>query len=500
MSNFKANNSSRSDQVRARRSRYRFSKRLAGNAPALIIATLLLLTIGGTSLVAARVIGFLDAFTGGASWGVVTNGLGLTEPPAGSIPYRLKHKDPDPINILVLGYGGAENDAPYLTDTLMVVRLDPASGRVAMISIPRDLYVGINAWPDSAHQVDYEKVNAAFAIGTDESGYTDNSKKLPQYQGRDGGGHLAEDTIGKVTGLHFDRYLAVDFKAFRTVVDALGGVDVCLSSNLDDYNYPNYGHGYVPGGIHFKAGCAHYNGEQALEIARSRDAVEANQQSDFARAQRQQAIIAAIKKQTLSVNGITKLPALMNAMNGNFETDMTLDDITAIYGWGKGIGESQTLHYGLTNANLLSVGGCGPGYAGYILCPDDPSYGMVHAYVAASFPPPGVTIGKAPVQVAWGGYPWELPGNVTDMLSPYGFKLADPLHLRSAPAQTTIYDFSGGLYPQTSAFLAQLFDAQVVTVTAQTPAPAGFDSNQGFVIDIGHDFGRRWYNCAAASC
>ena len=46
-------------RVRARRSRYRFSKRLAGAAPALIIATVLLLTIGGTSLVAGRVIGFL---------------------------------------------------------------------------------------------------------------------------------------------------------------------------------------------------------------------------------------------------------------------------------------------------------------------------------------------------------------------------------------------------------------------------------------------------------
>ena len=73
--------------------------------------------------------------------------VGVAEPPAGSISYRLKHKDPNPINILALGYGGAENDAPYLTDTIMVVRIDPLTHRVAMISIPRDTYVSIDAWP-----------------------------------------------------------------------------------------------------------------------------------------------------------------------------------------------------------------------------------------------------------------------------------------------------------------------------------------------------------------
>ena len=76
-------------------------------------------------------------------------------------------------------------------------------------------------------------------------------------------------------------------------------------------------------------------------------------------------------------------------------------------------------------------------------------------------------------------------------------KLPTPLPLKQT---TVIYDFSGGLYPETQAFLAQFFNAQVVTVTASTPAPAAFANNQGFVIDIGHDFGRRWYNCGASAC
>ena len=208
----------------------------------------------------------------------------------------------------------------------------------------------------------------------------------------------------------------------------------------------------------------------------------------------------AIKKQVLTVNGFTKLPRLMNALSDHFKTDLTIDDLTAIYSWSKTVDESKVLHYGLTNGNLLSVGGCGPAYAGYILCPNDPSYQMIHAYLANTFPPPGVLIGKAPVQVAWGGYPGDLGTSVNDMLGPYGFKLATPQNRVLVPATTVIYDFSGGLYPETSAFLAQFFNAQVVTVTASTPAPAAFADNQGFVIDIGHDFGRRWFNCAASTC
>ena len=484
--------------MRARRSSYRPGKRFSRAVPAGIIAAVLL-TIGAGTLFAARVAGFLQHVTGGFSVGTVTNGLGITEAPVGSIPYRLKHKDPNPINILVLGYGGAENDAPYLTDSMMILRLDPASGRVAMISVPRDLYTRIEAWPASSRITHVEKINTAFEIGTDGGGYPDSAQRLPQYTGRDGGGHLAEDTVGKVTGLHFDSYAAVDFKAFRTVVDALGGVDICLTSNLDDNQYPDYHNGYIPGGIHFKAGCAHYAGEQALEIARSRDAIEPSQQSDFARAQRQQQIVAAIKKQMFTVHGITKLPALMNALQGNFKTDLTVDDLSALYSWSRTVDESKALHYGLTNANLLSVGGCGPYAAGYILCPDDPSFGMIHSYVAATFPPPAVIAGKAPVQVAWGGYPGSLGGAVSDMLGPYGFRLATPQNRVLVPQTTTIYDFSGGAYPETSTFLASLFNAQVVTVTASTPAPAALTDNQGFVIDIGHDFGRRWFNCASSS-
>src|SRR5918911_1212321 len=285
--------------VRARRSRQPAPGFLRRFAPWIAAAVGGLLILGIVAFV-VRLVTFVNT---------VSSGLHLPwegDRP-GSIPYKLKHGQT--VNLLILGYGGSENDAPYLTDTMMVVTLDPKQNEIVEASMPRDIWVTIDAWAKGDPHYGYQdKLNAAFEVGTEDNPHWGN--KLPQYTGRDGGGKLAEHMISKLTGVQFDGYAAVDFKAFRDVVNALGGVDVCLSSPLDDYQYPNYRHGYIKGGIHFKAGCQHLNGERALELARSRKAIQPDQQTDFARAKRQQMILSAIKKQALSVNGISKAPFL----------------------------------------------------------------------------------------------------------------------------------------------------------------------------------------------
>ena len=97
-----------------------------------IVALLVLVVLGAGIVAAARGAAFLSHFGN-----PFEQAVSAIDPPAGSIPWKLKHGQQ--INVLLLGYGGAENDAPYLTDTIMVLSVDPANGRAMEVSIPRDL-------------------------------------------------------------------------------------------------------------------------------------------------------------------------------------------------------------------------------------------------------------------------------------------------------------------------------------------------------------------------
>src|SRR5499427_10348128 len=266
--------------TRPRRSRYR--GRRARSVALVIGAVFLCLLLAAGGVAAYRVYGFLGKVAN------LNNPIQLiqrqVEPPAGSIAWKLKHGQR--VNILALGYGGGENDAPWLTDTIMVVSIDPTSQRILEASIPRDLYVRIDAWQDGRQYAD--KINAAFEVPNMPELFAPGPLR-PEFQGKDGAGHLSEATVSRITGLTFDKYAAVDFKAFRDVVDALGGIQVQMDGSLDDCHYPDYHNGYMnhgvpfgwrcpPGaGIHFLAGDYVVNGEQALELARSRDAVQQDQ-------------------------------------------------------------------------------------------------------------------------------------------------------------------------------------------------------------------------------
>ncbi|MDQ6879914.1 MAG: LCP family protein [Candidatus Dormibacteraeota bacterium] len=473
---------------RARRSRYNVTYRLTRSVPAMILAILLVVGLVGAALTYQRIDEFIAATTG-HHINPIGEVVQAIEPAPGTIAYKLKHGQR--VNILLLGRGGYENDAPYLTDSIMAVSIDPTSNRVMLASIPRDLVVPMNL-QDPASRTWSNKINAAYEVP-----YTNIICCVAkQYTGRDGGGHAAEHEVGKVTGLTFDKYIAVDFVAFRDMVNALGGVDVCLTTNLDDTSYPDYHNGYHP--IHFKAGCQHLNGEQALEIARSRHAVQAAQSSDFGRARRQQDIMQAIKQKATSVNGFSKAPQLLSALQKYISTDMSLSDMKAIYDWGKNLPNTSIIRVALTapasgtSGNLLDFGNCGMGPYVSQLCPDDQSFRMIHRYLASIFVDPNVLGEKAPIQIANGSNSFtDLDGRVTNLLDPTLLQLADPVAHRSV-SKTVILDYSGGQFPLTAKWLAAYFGGTVVPATATSPAPARGQQTFGLVVVLGHDYALRF--------
>jgi polyisoprenyl-teichoic acid--peptidoglycan teichoic acid transferase len=491
--------------TRARRSRYEPRRRR--RLPFVIAAVLLVAVVVIGAVGVYRVAGFLRSVANvGNPLQVIQHEI---EPPAGSIAWKIKHGQR--VNILVLGYGGAENDAPWLTDTLMAVGIDPASNRVVEMSIPRDLYVRIDAWQDGRPYM--EKINAAFEVPNEPKLFGPGPLK-PAYQGPDGAGHLAEATVGQVTGLTFDKYVAVDFVAFRDVVNALGGIQVHMDGPLDDCHYPDYHNGYLnhgvplgyrcpPGaGIHFPAGDYVVNGEQALELARSRDAIEPDQATDFGRARRQQTIIAAIKRKAVSVSALSKAPQLMDALQANFRTDMDLNDIKDLYNFMSRVPDTAIQHFAVTGDDLAvgydpyTHGSCGPP-AAYVLCPVDPTYRMWQAVFARVPVPAPAQAEQAPVQLVNASISvQDMQQRTTAVLKQMGFQVGDGARHTSL-AQSVIYDYSGGRYPQTAAWLQGFFGAQVVPATPAAPGGQGFvpapgEKTDGLVVVMGSDFARHW--------
>ncbi len=139
---------------------------------------------------------------------VVTFATGISTRPALSSDLLGRLGGGPRTNLLVLGYGGEGHDGAFLTDTLLVLSVDLASGATAEISIPRDLWVQIPA--GSGH---YAKINSAFATGMVHGDIASAAE-------------LATRKAQDVLGIEVPYWITLDFQGFRALIDALGGVDL----------------------------------------------------------------------------------------------------------------------------------------------------------------------------------------------------------------------------------------------------------------------------------
>lgn len=220
---------------------------------------------------------------------------------------------PERVNILLLGYSDESHGGAFLTDSINVLSLDRRNGDVAMIPIPRDLWVeGIAQVPQNM------KINEAFRIGYLADGV-------------DNGGDLAAEAVAAVTGLTINGWIALDFQGFEAMVDAIGGVTV---ENPTPFAYTWAEEDYAAGRFQFafEAGTIELSGQQALDYARTRYTSVIEESSDFARSVRQQRVLAAIKA---TLEGWAVLPrglALADALGDNLRTNLSVLDLGVLAG------------------------------------------------------------------------------------------------------------------------------------------------------------------------
>ncbi len=203
-----------------------------------------------------------------------------------------------PFTVLLLG---SDDDSKFakdrvLTQTMILIRVNPEVRQVTMLSIPRDLWVPLSTGGSAKIDLAYERGGARAAIATVERNFK----------------------------VHVDEYAWVGLKGLIHLIDRVGGVDLVTTNPVLDDFYPADLTGGSPYGymrIAVLPGPQHLDGTHALEYVRSR---HGDLRGDFGRSQRQQQLLLAIKGRTGGL-GLADLPDLASTVSGEFMTSMSLD-------------------------------------------------------------------------------------------------------------------------------------------------------------------------------
>lgn len=188
----------------------------------------------------------------------------------------------DPFYMMIIGTDSRYDDEGERSDTNIVARVDPQSGIISMISIPRDTAIMLEGYG-------MQKFNAAYSFG-----------------GIPGAIQAAESLLG----VKISHYALVDFDGMISLVDAIGGVDVDVPVYIDDPD---------AGSVTVDAGLQHLDGEHALVFARSRAYIT----GDFQRTTNQRTLISAMLNQCMTLSN-TDLPRVIESAAECMTTDLTV--------------------------------------------------------------------------------------------------------------------------------------------------------------------------------
>lgn len=235
---------------------------------------------------------------------------------ASSDAENLNHTDPNRLNILLLGLAGEHKPGNNLTDTIIIMSIDLSNHRVALISLPRDLYVKI---PDSNI---WNKINTVYQYGLSQNNHD-----------RQKGAELISQSVSEITGLPIDYFLISNFQGFTDFIDAIGGVDIMNERDLLDAHYPGPNYSYET--FSLAKGFHHLDGATALKYARER---HADPEGDFGRAKRQQQIMESAKRRFFSSGTLFnpwRINNILEAIGNNFSTNIQAQEVGSFWSLAK---------------------------------------------------------------------------------------------------------------------------------------------------------------------
>ena len=225
-----------------------------------------------------------------------------------------KELDKKKENILIIWRWGYWNDAPELTDSLILLSYYKEKQQISMISIPRDLYV--EYWDENKNWKKIEwKINWLYVHYLEK--FQDTEKAVKQI----------EEKIEEITWEEIDYYINLDFNWFIKLINSIDWITVDVKKNLYDEQYPDNNHWFQI--FSLSKWIQKLYGQSALKYARSRK----NTGWDFWRSERQQQILKALKEKILSSEYLTspsKIKNLYDIFQKYITTDIWLIDFTKL--------------------------------------------------------------------------------------------------------------------------------------------------------------------------
>ncbi len=249
-----------------------------------------------------------------------------------------------PFSLLLLGLDQRPGESTGRTDAMVLTRVEPANKSAALISIPRDLCV-------ADCRTEPYRINSVY-----------------QNEGPD----VLRQRVGEIMGINVDYLIVLDFYGFRQLIDFFGGVEIDVTKTIYDASFPNATDtGFEP--FYVEAGINLFDGDKALRYARSR-----HQDGAFARDQRQQQILLALREQILTPRTLLQSPAFLERLRDTFKTNVPIELVPSMLKLALSIDSTRVvqgavgLDRGLS-ATVIAENGA------YVLEPNVP---LIQAYAA----------------------------------------------------------------------------------------------------------------------
>lgn len=379
-------------------------------------------------------------------------------------PSELNGEGDGRVNILLIGIGGEGHPGGELADTIIIASIDPFAKEVAMLSIPRDMYVDIPGYWST-------RINAAHSIGEDE-GFKEEGYP-------DGGPGLLQKTLEETLDIPIHYYVRVDFTGFKEAVDAVDGV--VLDVDIPVYD-PTFAWEWRA--LDVGVGEQYFDGERALFYARSR---KTSPGGDFDRSDRQRALLVALKDKVFSLGTFAnplKIGNLIDAAGNGVKTNLSISEILRLYEIAGEVSEDKVVSVGLDNGPDGYLMGQNIGGAA-VLVPVGGDYSKIQQFVRSIFVDGFIKNEAATVEVFNGTTIEGLATNYATELDTYGYDIVNIANTTAKDYTTTVFVDLTNNKPYTKRYLEQRLG---VTVVDKSQLPVELrDSTSDFIIILGTD-------------